>query len=508
MKRFSALLALIFYFSVLPTLPGWAVAPVIKDLVVKEYPWRDVTAYLPKGYVTDGSVEYTTYIQQALDDAGVADGGIIIVPFNLTILTNRLHMRYSNVHLIIQGKIKSVSADNLTTAPFNGAGGLINVYPATYIYDVEGAKITDVSVEGPGSIIGPYATRQAFTPGTSAIVVESCNYFKARKLNISQFGAENILVGPATKSNYALIEYNTIVGGGETGVSKSYGSMIRNNWILNGYSMNGISGSGSFGSIINNYIDNSYRHGIAVGGSSGDNATYSLLVQGNKVYRSGTSSPGEVNYGIFINEDDPAFPVQLGHIIDSNHVYKTQGGHGIVGLVNNVNSRITISNNTVSDTATADSIGIYFDGAATFIIQNNTVFPGTTGGQSFGIRNGNDFGTSKAYISGNTVWGHIYSNIAKNPTTPNADITINVNNSPGMSISFATDAPTDNTITHSLGELVINTDPWQGDVAGWLCTIAGSPGTWTPFYTVYGVPTEGQVIAWDNTGGKAYWKTP
>ena len=44
-KKISVLLALLFYASILSVLPGWAAPPVIKDLVVKNSPWVDLTAY-------------------------------------------------------------------------------------------------------------------------------------------------------------------------------------------------------------------------------------------------------------------------------------------------------------------------------------------------------------------------------------------------------------------------------------------------------------------------------
>ena len=45
MKKLRVLLALLFFWSILPALPGWAAAPVVGDLVVKESPWVDVRAY-------------------------------------------------------------------------------------------------------------------------------------------------------------------------------------------------------------------------------------------------------------------------------------------------------------------------------------------------------------------------------------------------------------------------------------------------------------------------------
>lgn len=43
-------------------------------------------------------------------------------------------------------------------------------------------------------------------------------------------------------------------------------------------------------------------------------------------------------------------------------------------------------------------------------------------------------------------------------------------------ISFAAAAPT--TGTAKKGDIVFNTAPAAGDAALWVCTTAGSPGTW------------------------------
>jgi hypothetical protein len=466
----------------------------------------DVRKYLPSGFVTDASIDYATYIQQALDYCGIMGGGTVLIPDNLALLTNRINIRYSNVHLLIKGSLISVPNASLTTAPFNGTGGLINIYPIGYVYGVEGVKINNVSVKGSGYIIGPYTAQHSFVQGSSAIIVESCNNFVVSGIHISQFAAENIIIGPATISNYALIEKNEITGGGETGVSKSYGSTLSGNYIHDNYSMNGISIGGVFTSVINNFIDNVYLNGITVGGNgmgAPNPGAINTLVQGNHIYR---ASWGGGGYGIFINEDDATFPVQLGIIVSGNSVYKSQGGYGIVGLVNNDNSSIIITNNTVSDTQGNNSIGIWIDGSATYYVSGNTVYPGLTGGQSYGIFNGSTYGTSTAYISSNHVKGHSITDIGKNPTAPNAHIYISINDSSGLSVSWSNAPPTDNTVSHNAGEVIFNTGATEGSAAGWLCAAKGSPGTWTAFYTIYGTPNNNDVVKW--VTDHAQWSAP
>jgi len=50
-----------------------------RNLVVKESPWVDVRAHLPTGYVTDGSVDYSTQLQAAVDNAATR-GTTLFIP--------------------------------------------------------------------------------------------------------------------------------------------------------------------------------------------------------------------------------------------------------------------------------------------------------------------------------------------------------------------------------------------------------------------------------------------
>lgn len=57
------------------------------------------------------------------------------------------------------------------------------------------------------------------------------------------------------------------------------------------------------------------------------------------------------------------------------------------------------------------------------------------------------------------------------------ELTINKLLTPaGNQISFAAAAPTVG--TYKIGDVVINTTPTAGGAALWVCTTAGTPGTW------------------------------
>ena len=60
------------------------------------------------------------------------------------------------------------------------------------------------------------------------------------------------------------------------------------------------------------------------------------------------------------------------------------------------------------------------------------------------------------------------------------------------------------------GDITVNGTPTVGANKGifaWVCVSGGTPGTWTPVYTVSGSPSAGNVVKW-HTDGYAYWTAP
>ena len=74
------------------------------DLITKS-PWVDVRAYLPEGYVTDGSVDYISQVNQAIDNVYASGGGTILIPIRIGILSPILLK--DGVNLVGLGKTKS-----------------------------------------------------------------------------------------------------------------------------------------------------------------------------------------------------------------------------------------------------------------------------------------------------------------------------------------------------------------------------------------------------------------
>lgn len=52
----------------------------------------------------------------------------------------------------------------------------------------------------------------------------------------------------------------------------------------------------------------------------------------------------------------------------------------------------------------------------------------------------------------------------------------------GNTVTFGAAAPTDG--AHAVGDIVFNTAPAAAGTIGWVCTTAGSPGTWKTFGTI------------------------
>jgi hypothetical protein len=63
---------------------GYDVTVKTGDLITRGS-WVDVRSYLPTGYVTDGSVDYTTYARQALSAINAAGGGTLYIPPHFTL---------------------------------------------------------------------------------------------------------------------------------------------------------------------------------------------------------------------------------------------------------------------------------------------------------------------------------------------------------------------------------------------------------------------------------------
>ena len=118
------------------------------NVISKSSPYIDARAYLPSGYVTDGSVDYSTQINEAITAAYALGGGVVLLPPT---------MIYKAINLILKdGVILMGSPQGIGFLPSSitrtkilaaGAGVVID----TAAGGVTGAGVIGIDIQGLGS---------------------------------------------------------------------------------------------------------------------------------------------------------------------------------------------------------------------------------------------------------------------------------------------------------------------------------------------------------------------
>lgn len=159
------------------------------DILTKG-PYADIRAYLPSGYVTDGSVDYTTEIQAAID-AAEADNKVVFFPEGTWQITDRLLVDTAGVKIIGIGKGSIVRQDTWGKPAFE-------------------VKADDIWVDGFYLLSTQTKTAISATPfyeGTSArgyssgVYVANSDRYKLTNLYVSGFVAGLKLRGEVSDSS-------------------------------------------------------------------------------------------------------------------------------------------------------------------------------------------------------------------------------------------------------------------------------------------------------------------
>jgi hypothetical protein len=316
-------------------------------------------------------------------------------------VVNRFGITFSGIRLVGSGWesiLRSVAVDDLDNLPpFGGTvGGLINIYPATgYTWGSEGSKLEKVELSN-FRMIGPYSTRQTYKNFNQGIIVESINHLKISNMRMSGFGGETIVVGPGSICNFPEVSYNYVHDSGNgMDLTKCRFGTCHHNKIERTWDMSGIGAGGAGMLYTANHILDAWSNGIWAGpwwedtGAAG--AGGPILITNNYIARNGVG--GAVNAaGIFAVDDHPSFPqLQPIHIL-GNHIYQARMGYGIQMFLVNALSECYCQNNHVTDTGIDrlnDSLAIWCDGNALFVIDGNVLRKGVDGSQDFGIHVGN-----------------------------------------------------------------------------------------------------------------------
>jgi len=243
-----------------------------------------------------------------------------------------------------------------------------------------------------------------------------------------------------------------------------------------------------------------YSHGIRIDNGVGTVSAKNVVISGNSISMAGTADVISVlktnkmviSDNVVLSNANTICPVLLSSVIDAtvsgNHLERVSGTAGAALDVRGVSDKIRITNNNLINTA---NWGINFNtttvtnallmhnritsasNAATNLQTNAVVAIGNVSAQNGRagvaaytfIGNAMTFGTT----SGN--WWESSGHSMRIPEL-----------SKSRNFLWLTAAPTAGTWVK--GDLVLNISATVGQPFGWVCTTAGTPGTWTALATV------------------------
>ena len=493
------------------------------DLITRG-PWVDVRAYLPAGFVTDGSVDYSAQVSTTIN--ALAAGSTLLVPIPIGLgtagwagitITNKSNITIMGLG---NGGFKVLALPSGTPRVFTFAlGDSITIKNlrfdrnnfAVRFIQFDGNSDLELSNNyffGATSVVAstvPLVHWASDTDGrigrrikvfNNTFDMSGCGYY------VLYFGLnKNVYVeGITFQGNIISNTYwGTIVAWGN-GIS-IVGNVVDN--VISGPAYNvsqdtdpspntgrNIVISGNISRNVNGgiHLDSmgDYFNNVTISNNMFDNTTgtsatisaihcHNCSIVGNTIkngaYRGIFSGYKSRNVLISSNTIDNVANAGIGidaqtyadNIIVIGNI-TTKNETGI-----NINSDNTINNLIISNNAIGSSTayGIFLTGSGVMTgvnVSNNTVI----GGQ-YGIYNNNIVKVRQLWGSNNRFTGQ---SIGAN----NGATFVEYDSTTGKVYSRGTAAPTDNTVTWAIGDTVWNT---AGDnVIGWKCTTAGSPGTW------------------------------
>jgi len=280
--------------------------------------------------------------------------------------------------------------------------------------------------------------------------------------------------------------------------------------------------------IRNCYVYRSYEHSVYISGHYAT-AGYELTGEGghkilnNTIVESGYNS-GTTHMAIKQANDARNVSIKNNLIIDSTSVAinaETTVGGTITGnaikgsaqqairLLSTAVGPISISDNTITDGVVGP---IKIEGGADFLISNNYIKPATstwamvcddmndsviTGniidGAATNVYGIDIDGTSSGnLVSGNTFTNSLTIDLRTVSTTSNNTVINNLGDSisnGGTRNVFRTKRVGEGTVAPTagvwaVGDITYNSAPAAGGTMGWVCTTAGTPGTWKTFGTI------------------------
>jgi polygalacturonase len=475
----------------------------------------------PYNAAGDGVTDDTAAIQAAVTAAASASGGTVFFP---------------------PGTYKSakITVPSSTGLTITGANAIVSWNASGAYFDVVGTltglTVENLDIRGDGLL----ASGHGGVRNSSGQTLTKITY---RNLRIS-----SVVIGLSVTSENGgstkdiLIEKNTISTLKGTDGGEGYGIHVA-----------GAAGALVNARILGNAIDNAERHSIYIARGRGVVVSGNLIREHRKTINTGTTLRAAITVArtsdvvvsgnlldecydsaIMVNNaGGTTAHVEVAHNVISNpgnataqiHVGATGpptteiepgvpegtpdqvvvhgntirlGAVAAEGITLAFGTRVTISDNEISGTSTAQAITIGADGdsggTATYTdsirVESNRLR--MTHASGIGIRLTSDFCTSTARVElvNNliTATNPVYATVAASnpniavsgqvaaPSLTAGNMLRSLPGPTGAVESWGTAAPTAG--TWAVGDHVRNTTPAVGQPKGWYCTVAGTPGTW------------------------------
>jgi nitrous oxidase accessory protein NosD len=400
---------------------------------------------------------------------------------------------YGAAAMKLGGACEDVSILDCSMTNFAGAGVWV------VLGDTTGTRIEGCTITGPGS--AEIAAMNNF--GAGIVIADDANNWAVLNCEISEY-AQGITTGDCSNVRVSNTHIHTIVGQHGMYFASLSNAVLSGN-LIDDVNNQGIKVQLNTGrpdaediAITGNTIVNCKSHPILLTNSDASaERARNVTITGNTLSSVGTGN------GIHLTHVD-------GAIVASNTIHDFSAGisvnssdnisiignrikdGGHQGILLNIVNQAIVAHNTVDNVATANSgsteFGLHVTGACTDVTITGNKVRDALGNMRYAYylapTSQASFSVIGNFGSGATDYG-IRTAAAAIREFRNNDVSGTLGrilNAPTEGLgaiarqSFGTAAPVSG--THARGDIVWNTAPAASGTVGWICTTAGSPGTW------------------------------
>lgn len=413
---------------------------------------RDAVSVKDFGAVGNGVTNDVAAIQAAIDAVAAAGGGTVFLPEGTYATTSRIQPK-SNVHIVGEGLGSRIVCSGSVAISATRDDAPNNTTPHTNI------RLFNFYVESAWLGASP-------THVDPCVELEFCDDCVIDSINVGKADDACIRISGYRKG---IVSFTASLTNPDFGFAKR--NAVRNCTVNDGYLGIELVG-GAQCDIIGNIVRGSYYHGIRLAGGGWDCA-----VSENKVMTcTHTALYVEVVRNLAIT-DNPYLrsdrtPTKTGisfgagenTVVSNNVVVGTVGDTVLTGVFDNlvVSSNVIDGDVNFSESTDTKVFGNYITGSARI--------EGTATGELYDNMVGSVAATAANMIQagGATAYRNNHLISSKLPASPTVQ----------ASILGAASAPP-STGTFRAGDIILKAA--ASDYSGWICTTAGTPGTWRKF---------------------------